>query len=112
MWPPRTSTEPMHGDQQGSPVQTTIKIWRFSSEGDFSAMQTKVPFIFTLVSGIFYILKHIGPTSDFFFRICFIAAAIVVRDLPLAILSQAAHHVFMYARGHKCALPLTSLISL
>lgn len=103
----------MHGDQQGFPVQTTIKIWRLSSEGDFSAMHTKVPFIFTLVSGIFYILKHIGPTSDFFFfRICFIAAAVVVRDLAVAILSQAAHHAFMYARGHRCALPLTSLLSL
>lgn len=98
-WPQRTSPEPMHGDRQGSPVQTTIKIWRFSSEGNFSAMRTKVPFIFTSVLGIFCILNHIGPTSDFF-RICFIVAAIIVRDLPLAILSWAARHAFTYARGH------------
>lgn len=75
-WPPRTSPEPVCGDRQGSPVQTTIKIWRISSEGDFSAMRTKVPFIFVSLSGIFCVLKHIGLTSDFF-RICFIAAAIV-----------------------------------
>lgn len=110
-WPPRTSPEPMHGDRQGSLVQITIKIWRFSSEGNFSAMQTEVPFVFTSVLGIFCILKHIGPTSDYF-RICFIAAAFAVWDFPLAILSQVAHHVFTYVRGHGCALPLTSFICL